>query len=390
MREPRVVVTGVGPVSPAAVGGGPFWALFRDHVEGRSPMSPSGAMPADVFGSSTRFRHADTLTRLALAAVALALEDAGLDPSADGGEGVGVALGSGFGCLAANLEYLHGILERGSRFGNPVVFQHTVPNAPTGYASVAHSLRGPTATFSAGLTAGLEALDFAFRQVAERRVPAMVVASADQFFPQLTEVFGLQGWLSPRGVPRPLDRERDGTVLSEGSCALVLEDLDWARARGARIYAEICGTGQAGGRPESGAEALAEAVAQALDGACAGRRDLGVVFSSASGAREADRAESRGLVQALRGHAGSVPTTCPKSLLGETLGSCGTMAATLAALCLASGWVPPTAHYRDPDPECALNVSTGEARRLDPEAALVTGLGEQGGAQAVVLRRWAA
>jgi 3-oxoacyl-(acyl-carrier-protein) synthase len=389
--QQRVVVTGVGPVSPAAVGEGEFWRLFREHVEGRSPAPAAGALPATAPALDVRrFRHADTLTRLVLGAVALALGDAGLEPATGGDEGVGIALGTGFGCLAANLEYLHGILARGARFGNPVIFQNTVPNASTGYASIAHGLRGPTATFSAGLTAGLEALDFAFRQVAERRVPAMVVVSADQFFPQLTEVSGIQGRLSPSGVPRPLDRERDGTVLSEGSCALVLEELGWARSRGARIHAELGGTGQAGGGPQEAVEALRTAIVQALTGAAVARDDVGVVFCGASGAREEDRAESLGLVDALGLHAAVVPATCPKSLLGETLGSGGTFAAALAALTLGSGWVPPTAHYRQADPECALNVQSGAARRLDPATALVLGLGEQGGAQAVVLRRCAA
>lgn len=391
MQWQPVVVTGLGPVSPVAAGREPFWRLFREHVEGQSRVPAAGAMRADdeLLDGAPRFRHMDTLSRLVLAAVALAIADAGLEPAEDGGGEVGIALGTGYGCLAANVEYLQGIRERGQRFGNPVVFQNTVPNAAAGYASVAHGLRGPTATFSAGLTAGLEALDFAFRQVAEQRVPAMVVVSADQFFPQIAETFGRQGRLSPGGVARPLDRGRDGTVLSEGGCALVLEELESARRRGARVYAELCGTGQSGTGPGAASGAVKLAVEQALAGAGTASHDVGAVFCGASGAREADREESRGLVEALGARAAIAPSTCPKSLLGETLGSGGTFAVALAALALSSGWVPPTAHYREADPECALNVQAGAARRLHPRNALVLGLGDEGGAHAALLRRCA-
>jgi 3-oxoacyl-(acyl-carrier-protein) synthase len=388
MQAQRVVVTGLGPVSPAASGREPFWRLFREHVEGQSGRpAVGGALQSDgPLGGTQRFRHLDTLGRLVLVTVAMALEDAGLDPAAGAGGDVGIALGTAYGCLAANVEYLHGIHARGQRFGNPVVFQNTVPNAAAGYASTAHGLRGPTATFSAGLTAGLEALDFAFRQVVEQRVSAMVAVSADQFFPQLVETFSRQGRISPAGIPRPLDLSRDGTVLSEGGCALVLEELGAARRRGARIYAELCGTGQSGG-PGAAAGAVKLAVEQALAGAEAGSDDVGVVFCGASGARETDREESRGLHAALGARAAAAPSTCPKSLLGETLGSGGMFAAALAALSLHSGWVPPTAHYREADPECALNVQAGAARRWDPLTALVLGLGDEGGAHAALLRR---
>src|SRR4029079_5692474 len=104
-------------------------------------------------------------------------------------EDVGIAFGTGYGCLAANVEYLQGVLQRGSRLGNPVVFQNTVPNAATGYVSVAQALRGPPATFSSGATAGLLALDFAYQQIAEGHVQTMIVVSADCVCPQLEDDF---------------------------------------------------------------------------------------------------------------------------------------------------------------------------------------------------------
>lgn len=391
MSEPRVVITGLGPLNPQAASREALWRLFHEH---RGEPGCAGATARHVVelptaGAAPHLRQMDSLGRFVLAAVALALEDARLDLETHGGEGIGIALGTGYGCLAANTEYLEGIRLRGARYGNPVVFQNTVPNAAAGYASAARGIRGPTATFSSGWTAGLEALDFAYMQVAEGRVHAMIVVSADQLFPQLVAGFEAHGQLSPSGVPKPFDRRRDGTALSEGACALVLEDYASAHERGARTYAELCGTGHAGDAGGNPARALAAAVDEALRVAGATPGDVEAIFSCASGSREVDVWESRGLREALGTHASAVPATCPKSLLGETLGSGGTFATGLAALALDTGWVPPTAHYTEADPECALNVQAARARQLDPRLALVPALGEDGSALAAVLRRCA-
>lgn len=389
MPQQRVVITGVGPLSPQAASREAFWRLFHEHrgAPAGASLSARHVLELPAAGAAPQLRQMDSLGRFVLAAVALALEDARLDPALLGDETIGLAFGSGYGCLAANAEYLDGIRKRGARYGNPVVFQNTVPNAAAGYASAARGIRGPTATFSSGWTAGLEALDFAFHQIAEGRVPTMIVVSADQLFPQLVAGFEAHGQLSPSGVPRPLDRHRDGTAISEGACALILEEASAARLRGARAYAEVCGVGHAGDAGGDPARALAAAVEEALQGARVGPTDIEAVFSCASGSREADLWESRGLAEALGRHSAQVPATCPKSLLGETLGSGGTFAAGLAALSLDSGWVPPTAHYTEADPDCPLNVQASHARRLDPQLALVPALGEGGSALAAVLRR---
>jgi 3-oxoacyl-(acyl-carrier-protein) synthase len=389
MAERQVVITGIGPLSPHAASRTELWRLFHEHPGGPGSATATARHLEQLPATAGRFRQMDSLGRFVLTAVALALEDARLEPDARGDESIGIAFGTGYGCLAANAEYLDGIRERGARFGNPVVFQNTVPNAAAGYASAARGVRGPTATFSSGWTAGLEALDFAFLQVASGRVPTMIVVSADQLFPQLVDGFEAHRQLSPTGIPRPLDRRRDGTALSEGACALILESAVTARDRGARAYAQVLSVGHAGDGGGDPARALAAAVAEALGSAGIGASELEAVFSCASGSRETDRWESLGLAAALGAHATQVPVTCPKSLLGETLGSGGTFAAGLAALSLDSGWFPPTAHYVEADPDCRQNVQATRACRLDPQLALVPALGESGSALAAVLRRCA-
>jgi 3-oxoacyl-(acyl-carrier-protein) synthase len=363
----QVVVTGLGPVNARASGWDPLWRLF---LRG-SPESPTVAAPVAKYeprpsphtGSRAKFRQADALARLALQAVDLALADSELDLSDLEPEDVGIAFGTGYGCLAANVEYLQGVLQRGTRLGNPVVFQNTVPNAAAGYVSVAQGLRGPTATFSSGRTAGLLALDFAFQQIAEGQVHTMIVVSADCLCPELG-------------------------VLSEGACALVLEEYGSARRRGAIVYGEILATGFGSDPGEDSASALANAVEDALHRATALPDEIGAVFSGAGGSAEANASESRGLWKAMGEHAGRVPVTCPKSVLGETLGSAGTFGVLLAALTLGSGWLAGTADYTQLDPGCPLNVQAG-VRQVQPELALVPILGDDQTAAAVVLRRCA-
>src|SRR5712692_9905389 len=207
MGRGRVVVTGIGPLSPQAAGCERFWRLFRGGLPNADPAAP-GPAPVWRCGEpesrsahcSPALRQMHRLGRLAVAAAAFALEDAELELADLDGDDVGVAFGTGYGCLAANLEYLEGIVARGSRLGNPVVFQNTVPNAAAGYVAIAHGIRGPNATFSSGWIAGLEALDFSVQQIFENQVHTMIVASADHLCSPLIEGFANRGQISRDGV----------------------------------------------------------------------------------------------------------------------------------------------------------------------------------------------
>jgi 3-oxoacyl-[acyl-carrier-protein] synthase II len=193
--------------------------------------------------------------------------------------------------------------------------------------------------------------------------------------------------LSATGLPRPYDRRRDGTVLSEGACVLILEELRSARERGARIYAEVLGMGHASDPGVDPPRALASAVDHALGEAGLEPTRLQAIFSSANGSPELDRWESRALTDALGEQARRAATTCP--WCSETLGAGGLFGTAVAAWALANGWIPPTAHYADPDPECQLNVVTKPAVGALTGAALVPALSEDGRASVAVLQRYA-
>ena len=390
-----VVISGLGAVSPRAVGRAALWELLLKADAGPVTLGEAGQprplelIPDGVLEKRAgQLRHLDRLGRLAISATDLALEDAGLPAPGLDPTSQGIVFGSGYGCLPTNAEYLESILERGARYGNPVVFQNTVTNAAAGYISMLHDLRGPTATLCSGWAAGVEAIGYAQQQIEEGLAERMVVGSADTLSAQLLAGVAHQGWLSPSGRGRPLDEARDGMRVSEGACTLLLEELTQARGRGAHVYAEVAGTGHRSGPHGAEARTLARAVTEALRAAGVEPGRLGAVFSSANGRRDFDAWESRGLRDALGAHAAKVPVTCPKAVLGESFSAAGTLATLLAALALDTGQVPATGGDIHLDPECGgLNLAVGAALRLESEWVLVTSLGDEGSAAATVLRR---
>ena len=344
----RVVITGIGPFAPRAS------QLFNvvphdEYAAGTAVLRIRDAETAQV---PPQLRQMDRIARIAFAAAELALADAGIDVATIEPEGIGIALGSGYGCLGTNADYLDGIRERGPRRGNPTVFQNTVSNAATGYISVAKGIRGPNATMCSGWIAGLEALDFGVYQIAEGRVETMIVGGVDQVFPALVD------GLSAR-APQ----------LSEGACFLVLEELEAARVRGARMYAEVVGSGHASGEGE---EALTEAVCMVLREAGTAAGDIDMIVSGRNGSTR-DGSETRALARALGASAARVCE--PKKVLGETMGSGGSFAVAIAAQALQSGLLPPM-----------LRLATGRAD-AHPEVVLVPLLGDDGSAAATLLRR---
>lgn len=370
----RVVITGIGPVTTFGSGR----EALRDVLRSGPPATDSGTERPSVVcnleagGSDRRLRHVDRLGRLALAAARLGIEDSGLEARPEL-EAMGVSVGSGLGCLATNAQYLRGILSKGARFGNPIVFQNTVSNAAAGYVSATWGLGGPTATYCSGSMAGLEALEFAVYRVADGSCDGMLVVSAEELSPWLAEAYAATGELSRAGVGRPLDRGRDGVVLTEGACALVIESHAQAEHRNARVYAEVASLGRA-----------------SLEGASTAAVDLpDVVFAGANGSRKRDRQEARGLRRLLGAAGAAVPVSCPKGALGETVGSSGGFGVAAAALALWSGEVPPTANLLESDRELSLNAVSRVPLALEPKVALASALDGDGGLFTTLLRKCA-
>jgi 3-oxoacyl-(acyl-carrier-protein) synthase len=383
----QVVITGIGPLTPFTAEAAELWELIRSaETEHLSVASDCRVSAGATVSPAPQLRQMDRLGRLALTAAESAIYDARLSLETIDPEAIGIAVGSGYGCLSTNADYLAGIRERGPRRGNPIVFQNTVSNAATGYLSIAKDIRGPNATMCSGWIAGLEALDFGIYQIAEGRAETMIVGSADQLFPALLDGFQARGNVSASRRPRPYDRHRDGMVLSEGSCFLILEELEHARRRNARIYAEVAAMGHRSTGNGNAPQALGEAVLLALREADGSPGEVDVIVSGASGAHS-DCWEGQALAHKLGRRVEEVSMMFPKAALGETMATAGPLGVALAAMALYNGGVPAVEAPAYYDPECHLRVRSTAADRA-PELALVSLLDDDGNAATAVLRRF--
>ena len=383
----RVVITGIGPLTPFTAESAELWELIRSaETQHLAVDAQCRVSDAAVVSPSPQLRQMDRMGRLALTAAESAIRDAALNLDAIEPEAIGIALGSGYGCLSTNADYLEGIRDRGPRRGNPIVFQNTVTNAATGYLSIAKDIRGPNATLCSGWIAGLEALDFGVYQIAEGRAETMIVGSADQLFPTLMDGFQTRGTISASRRPRPYDRERDGMVLSEGSCFLILEELEHARRRNARVYAEVAAMGHRSIGSGSATGALRDAVLLALREADHSPDDVDVIVSGASGTTS-DRCEGQAMASTLGPRADEIPMIFPKAILGETMATAGPLAVALAAMALYNGKVPAVQSPAQHDPECHLRVRD-TAVDYSLELALVPLIDDHGNAAAALLRRF--
>lgn len=374
-----VAVTGIGAVSAFGCGVAPLW---EGLVAGRSGLRPgtrfpvSGAGVGEVpalevraFAHTPLARRIDRTSLLALAACRLALADAGGFARDTDPERIGLCLGSAFGNFGETTIFLDRLFARGS--GNPLVFPNMVMNAPLSYASIELGITGPTACVTEQEASGEAAIAWGAEQVAEGVVDVCLAGAADELDRVVYEVLR-DGGLLARGEPRPFDPAADGSCPGEGAAVLVLEPLPRARARGARVYAQLVPhPGFAVPAPVHGWPRDPAPVAAGLAPLVA---DADVIVAAASGCPALDALEAAALAGALRGRGALV--TAPRAATGD-FGAAGALAVAAAALIVQSGVVPPTLGLADA-PRWGLNVVTGSARHTSVRAALVDGLARGG------------
>jgi len=378
----RVVVTGLGAVTPL----GPDTASTWDAMlAGRSGVGPitlfdASALPvriaAEVKGFDAvehfgrrDFRHIDRFAQLGVVAARQAVAASGLDIEASA-ERVGVVFGSGLGGIGSIEENVLAMAARGPARVSPYFLPMMIPNMAAGQIAIETGARGPVSCTVTACAASANAIGDAVELIRQGRADAVIAGGSDAgVTPIGVAGFARMGALSvrnddPARASRPFDRGRDGFVAGEGAAALVLEDLDHARQRGAVIHAEVLGVGASGDahhmtapRPD-GAGAM-EAIRAALDDAHVHAGDVGYVNAHGTSTELNDRTEALA-VRAVLGRA--VPVSSTKSVTGHLLGAAGAVEALACIRALQTGLLPPTANLDDPDPECELDHVRGEAR----------------------------
>lgn len=421
MSQRRVVITGLGVVSPVGIG---LDATWESLVAGRSGIADitlfdTTDYPIHVAGEvkdfdATRYmdardvRRHDRNTHFAVAAAGEALRNAGLladehltDVDADR---FGMVFGTGIGGIGMMSDGIRTLLERGPSRISPFLLPHMLPDSASGQVAIEYGLRGPNmAVVSACATGGHaigEAMEAIVRGQADLMLgagtEAVVVPLALAGFTQMkalgTPINPDTGEYDPTQASRPFDATRNGFVVSEGSAVLVLEELEHALARGARPVAEVVGYGSAAdayhmAAPAEQGEGNQRAMRAALQRAGIGPDEVDYINPHGTSTPLNDRYETMAIEAVFGEHARGIAVSSTKSMTGHLMGAAGALEALVCAKVIESGCIPPTINLRHPDPELTLDYVPNTARQADVRVALSNSMGLGGHNSTVILRR---
>jgi 3-oxoacyl-[acyl-carrier-protein] synthase II len=406
----RVMITGIGAVTPVGLGREGLWQGVRRGVSAVrriTRFNPSGfpsRIAAEVDGfdpldymDARRARRLDRFSQFSLAAALLAVEDARLRVGEEPDD-VGVYLGSALGGVAY-AEEQHAAFLRGSlRSVSPLLALAVFGGAGAGNVAIELGVTGPNVANANSCASGVIAIGEAFHAVRAGRAAVILAGGVEAPLAPLTfGAFALIKAMStanddPARASRPFDRQRDGFVMAEGAAVLVLEEREHALARGAPLYAELLGYGTTNDAYHmtaplpSGVQA-ARAVRLALQDAAVTPAEIDFVYAHGSATPLGDRAETLVLKRALGEAAGAIPIAGTKGLHGHALGATGAIETAIAALVLRHDWLPPTANLEEPDADCDLDYIRGDGRPRRVRHILKTCFGFGGINAALVLGR---
>ena len=412
MAEEPIVITGAGVLASNGLGRRAFWDGLKQGKSGIGPINRFDAsdLPCQIAGQLWDFNPEDYMKRSiakhwhrhvhqAVASSRLAVEDAELASAGYDGERVAVGFGTSVGNPnEAYQEQQEAYLSHGykkiSKLGSSAFSGH----AATVHVSVDFGLRGPAITIASGCATGLDVLTWGVDQIRTRRADAALVGATESpIFPMSFAAACSLGILSkrndaPETAMRPFDRNRDGIVLSEGAAAFVLEKLSNAKARGARILAEVVGSGSAAEAQnplilDAKGAGLAQAIKRALADAGVTPNDIDHIQAHGVSLEMYDRSETNAYKTALGDRAYRIPISAIKSMLGQPYAAGGMMGIAAALMALAEDTIPPTINLTDPDPECDLDYVPNSARLNDVNTAMVCAISFGGTHSAAVLRR---
>jgi 3-oxoacyl-[acyl-carrier-protein] synthase II len=408
--ERKVVITGIGVLSPIAIGKDAFWDALIQGKTGFKPITlfDTSPFPIHIAGEITEFdpivflgkkglRELDRSTRLVCSAAKLAIDDARLEITDENNKSIGVSTGTTFGSLHSISQFDRVGLTEGPRFVNPSHFPNTVINSPSSQISIRNKIKGFNATMSTGFCATLDALSYAADFIKLKRANAVLAGGVEELCEETFLCFYKLGYLSGSegSIPLccPFDRRRDGTILSEGAAVLVLEDSEFSLSRGAEILAVVKGYGNAfnpstrAASGESG-EGLEKATTLALKDAALSTGDIDYICSAANSTKSLDRMETRAIKKVFGNYAFNIPVSSIKSMVGESFSASGGLSLAAAIGALRKGFIPPTVNYQEKDPECDLDYVPHQARQKTTRNVLVTSSDPFGNNSAMVLGRF--
>jgi 3-oxoacyl-[acyl-carrier-protein] synthase II len=408
----RVVVTGLGIVSPLGTGLQKCWSGLREGRSGIRPISRfdasshttriAGEVPdfePERFIDPREVRRLDLFQQYALAASHMALEDAGLEITGPLAERAGVYVASGIGGIQSFEDARDTLRDRGPRKVSPFAIPRILVNLASGVISIRYGLKGPAVSHVSACAAGSHAIGEAFQTLQCDRADVMLAGGAEAAItPLAIAAFNQMRALStrndePAAASRPFEKDRDGFVLSEGAGVLVLEELEHARRRGATVYCELVGYGATSDAhhvtaPAPGGEGAIRCMRQALASARVDPAEVQYINAHGTGTELNDQLETEAVKALFGDHARSLWISSNKSMFGHLLGAAGGVEAVATALTVHHGIVPPTINHQTPDPACDLDVVPNIARERRIDVALSNSFGFGGMNASLVFRRF--
>jgi len=408
----RVVVTGVGLISPVGNDAATSWEALCAGKSGIAPISRydasgqgvriaaevKGYEPDDYF-ETKEVRHLELFVQYALVAAREALRDSGFEITPENAARVGSIVGCGMGGLPTIEKYIQILHERGERRITPFFIPMVIPNMGAGQISIFYGTKGPNLSVTTACAAGTHAVGEAFRSISYGDCDlALTGGSESVICPMGFGGFHAMKALSTRNddpavASRPFDRDRDGFVIGEGGGILLLEELEHAKRRGAKIYAEMAGYGLSGDAhhiaapPEDGAGAILCMQAALAD---AGLQPTDIDYVNAHGTSTPlnDVVETRALKAVFGEHAARLAVSSTKSMTGHLLGGAGGVEAVVTALSVKHQFAPPTANLENPDPECDLDYVPGKGRAMPIRVAMSNSFGFGGTNAVIIMKRY--
>ncbi|MHC4600436.1 MAG: beta-ketoacyl-[acyl-carrier-protein] synthase family protein [Planctomycetota bacterium] len=406
----RILVTGIGIVSPIGIGRETFWRNALEGMPGVRELFPGGpgSLPARIGGKvrdfdpeeqleGVKWKRLSRVAQFALAAAFLAREDAGLEEEDVVPERAGVAVGVGMVGMEMVEQAVTDCRDSGPERVERYSAVGSYPGAGAANICIALNFRGESQTISTGCSASSNAIGYAWRSLRAGEHDLMIAGGAEACLtPPTLASLGNAGILSrrneaPETASRPFDRERDGYVLGEGAAMLVLETWEHARARGAEPLAEVAGYGSTTDaysmylvEPEG--KAADRAIVKALRASGLNTSDVDFISAHGSSSQVSDRRETRVYRRVLGPEAERASISSLKSMIGHPLGACGGFQTAACAMALKNGEMPPTINYETPDPECDLDYVPNEAREGRVAGALSLSLGLGGNNAALALK----
>ena len=408
----RVAITGIGIVSPLGVGIEKNWKAV---LEGRGGILSISKFDTSGFSSKIagevkdfdpldfiekkEIRKMDPFIQYAVSAAQLAAEDSFIKSELLEGERTGVYVGSGIGGIGTIEETHKILLEKGPSRVSPFFLVSSIINEAAGRISIRYKAKGPNLANATACSTSTHSVGDSYRIIARGDADIMLAGGAEAPITPL----GLAGFCSmralsmrndePHKASRPFDVQRDGFVIGEGACILVLEDCSTALKRGARIYAEIVGYGMSGdayhvSAPCLDGEGAYLSMKRAIKDACIQPREVNYINAHGTSTPHNDRIETLAIKRVFKDHAYKICVNSTKSMTGHLLGAAGSFEAAISALCLKNQIMPPTINYEYPDPDCDLDYVPNKARTAEIIYALSNSFGFGGTNGTLLLKRF--